>query len=109
MENRRRRQGAQRKLDGCKPFSGDLRGRATVSLPSAPSQNLLHARADSLFGLHGNRSESATKMTLDFKSIGAPASAKLRDFLDHKDLGTVQNSYSAEVPTHGVVLVKVSK
>jgi alpha-galactosidase len=55
-----------------------------------------------------NRSESATKMTLDFKSIGAPASAKLRDLLDHKDLGTVQNPYSAEVPTHGVVLVKVS-
>jgi len=56
-----------------------------------------------------NRSESATKMTLDFKSIGAPASAKLRDLLDHQDLGTVQNSYSAEVPKHGVVLVKVSK
>ena len=56
-----------------------------------------------------NRSESATKMTLEFKSIGAPASAKLRDLLDHKDLGTAQNSYSAEVPTHGVVLVKVSK
>ncbi len=56
-----------------------------------------------------NRSESATKMTLDFKSIGAPASAKLRDLLDHQDLGTAQNSYSAEVPTHGVVLVKVSK
>jgi len=56
-----------------------------------------------------NRSESATKMTLEFKSIGAPASAKLRDLLDHKDLGTAQNSYSAEVPKHGVVLVKVSK
>ncbi len=56
-----------------------------------------------------NRGESATKMTLDFKSIGAPASAKLRDLLDHKDLGTAQNSYSAEVPTHGVVLVKISK
>ena len=56
-----------------------------------------------------NRSESPTKMTLDFKSIGAPASAKLRDLLDHKDLGTMQNSYSADVPTHGVVLVKVSK
>src|SRR5258708_1614975 len=56
-----------------------------------------------------NRGESATKMTLDFKSIGAPASAKLRDLLDHKALGTAQNSYSAEVPTHGVVLVKISK
>jgi len=56
-----------------------------------------------------NRSESPTKMTLDLKSIGVPASAKLRDLLDHKDLGTIQNSYSADVPTHGVVLVKVSK
>jgi alpha-galactosidase len=56
-----------------------------------------------------NRSESATKMTLDFSSVGAPASAKLRDLLDRKDLGMAQNSYSAEVPTHGVVLVKVSK
>ena len=44
-----------------------------------------------------------------FGAIGAPASAKLRDLLDHKDLGTAQNSYSAEVPTHGTVLVKVSK
>jgi alpha-galactosidase len=56
-----------------------------------------------------NRSESATKMTLDLNSVGAPASAKLRDLLDHKDLGTVQNAYSAEVPKHGVVLVKISK
>jgi alpha-galactosidase len=56
-----------------------------------------------------NRSESSAKMTLDFKSIGAPASAKLRDLLDHKDLGVVQNSYSTEVPTHGVVMVKASK
>jgi len=56
-----------------------------------------------------NRSESPTKMTLDLKSIGAPASAKLRDLLDQKDLGTIQNSFSADVPTHGVVLVKVSK
>jgi alpha-galactosidase len=56
-----------------------------------------------------NRSEASIKMTLDFKAIGAPISAKLRDLLDHKDLGTFQNSYSAEVPTHGVVLVKVSQ
>jgi hypothetical protein len=40
-------------------------------------------------------------------AIGAPAPAKLRDLLDHKDLGTAQNSYSAEVPTHGTVLMKV--
>ena len=55
-----------------------------------------------------NRSEAPIKMTLDFKTIGAPAAAKLRDLLDHKDLGDFQNSYSSEVPTHAVVLVKVS-
>jgi alpha-galactosidase len=56
-----------------------------------------------------NRSESAIQMTLDFKGIGAPAAAKLRDLLDHKDLATAQNSYTTEVPRHGVVLLKVSK
>ena len=56
-----------------------------------------------------NRSESAIQMTLDFKGIGAPAAAKLRDLLDHKDLATAQNSYATEVPKHGVVLLKVSK
>jgi alpha-galactosidase len=56
-----------------------------------------------------NRSESPINMTLDFKAIGAPASATLRDLLDHKDLGTHQNAYSAEVPTHGVVLLRVSQ
>jgi alpha-galactosidase len=56
-----------------------------------------------------NRSESAIKMTLDFKTISAPASAKLRDLLDHKDLGAVQGSYTGEVPSHGVVLLKVSQ
>ena len=56
-----------------------------------------------------NRSGAAIQMTLDFKGIGAPAAAKLRDLLDHKDLGAAQNSHTTEVPTHGVVLLKVSK
>jgi len=56
-----------------------------------------------------NRSESAIQMTLEFKAIGGPAAAKLRDLLDHKDLGTAQNSYTTEVPKHGVALLKVSK
>src|SRR6266849_5215591 len=56
-----------------------------------------------------NRGESALKMTLDLNKIGAPASARLRDLWQRKDLGTVQNSYTAEVPKHGVVLLRVSK
>ena len=56
-----------------------------------------------------NRGESTLKITLDFKAIGAPSSANLRDLWERKDLGTVQNSYTAEVPKHGVVFLKVSK
>jgi alpha-galactosidase len=56
-----------------------------------------------------NRGESPLKITLDFKAIGAPASVKLRDLWARKDLGTQQKSYTADVPTHGVVFLKVSK
>jgi alpha-galactosidase len=56
-----------------------------------------------------NRGESPFKITLDFKTIGAPASARLRDLWARKDLGSAQDSYTAEVPKHGVVFLKVSK
>jgi alpha-galactosidase len=56
-----------------------------------------------------NRSEANLKMTLDFKAIGFNGTAKLRDLWQHKDIGTVQDSYTVEVPKHGVVLVKVSR
>ena len=56
-----------------------------------------------------NRSEAALKMTLDFKAIGFSGPAKVRDLWEHKDIGTVQDSYAVEVPKHGVVLVKVSR
>ena len=56
-----------------------------------------------------NRGESELKITLNFKQIGAPASAKLRDLWSRKDLGAVQDSYTADVPKHGVVFLKVSR
>jgi alpha-galactosidase len=56
-----------------------------------------------------NRTEAALKMTVDFKSIGAPATAKVRDLWERKDLGTLKNSYSSAVPKHGVVFLKISK
>jgi alpha-galactosidase len=56
-----------------------------------------------------NRTEAALKMTVDFRSIGAPATAKVRDLWGRKDLGTLENSYSSVVPKHGVVFLKISK
>lgn len=56
-----------------------------------------------------NRGESELKITLDFKTLGINGRAKLRDLWQHKDVGVAQDSYTAAVPKHGVVLLKVSK
>jgi alpha-galactosidase len=56
-----------------------------------------------------NRGESTLPMTLDLKAIGASGSVHLRDLLDHKDLGLVKASYRAQVPSHGVTLLKVAE
>ncbi len=54
-----------------------------------------------------NRGESILKMTLDFKMLGFTGSAKLRDFWERRDLGVAQQSYTTDVPKHGVVLLRI--
>jgi alpha-galactosidase len=56
-----------------------------------------------------NRGESTLPVTLQLREIGMSGTAHLRDLLDHKDLGTAKVSYTAEVPKHGVVMLKVKK
>jgi alpha-galactosidase len=56
-----------------------------------------------------NRGESQLKITLDLSKIGVTGSARLRDLWAHKDLGMVQQSYSAEVPKHGAVMLRVTE
>ena len=56
-----------------------------------------------------NRGGSDLKITLDFKMLNISGPAKLRDLWQHKDLGVSQDSYTATVPKHGVVMLKVSK
>jgi alpha-galactosidase len=56
-----------------------------------------------------NRGESSLKITLDFKMLGGTSSLRLRDLWEHKDLGEVEGSYTADVPRHGVVLLMASK
>ena len=55
-----------------------------------------------------NRGESDLNITLELAAIGPRHTAKIRDLWEHKDLGSVANSYTANVPKHGVVMVKVS-
>ena len=56
-----------------------------------------------------NRGESTLPIVLNLNQIGAGPKAKLRDLWEQRDLGSVENSYTAEVPKHGVVMLKVTK
>jgi alpha-galactosidase len=54
-----------------------------------------------------NRGESAMPVTAHFRDIGIGDQANVRDLWAKRDLGVVQNRFTAVVPKHGVVLVKV--
>jgi alpha-galactosidase len=56
-----------------------------------------------------NRTGERFPMTLPLALVGISGQAKLRDLWDHKDLGAASGSYTAEVPGHGVVLLRVSR
>jgi alpha-galactosidase len=54
-----------------------------------------------------NRGEDAEDIKLEFSAIGAPESASVRDLWARKELGTFSGSFTAKVPRHGVLLLKV--
>jgi alpha-galactosidase len=63
------------------------------------------SRAVGLF----NRGSGTMKLTVPFSLIGMSGSLHVRDLWEHKDLGTVSDAFSADVPEHGVAFVRVSK
>ena len=54
-----------------------------------------------------NRSRSPLPMTVSFAAIGVGHSAQVRDLWARKDLGTLTEQYTVEVPRHGAALIKV--
>jgi alpha-galactosidase len=56
-----------------------------------------------------NRGSAATKMSVAWTDIGYPdgLSASVRDLWTTKDMGKQSGVYSAEVPSHGVVMVTI--
>jgi len=54
-----------------------------------------------------NRGESVNPVTLDFRDISVSGSATIRDLWGRKDLGSFHDHYSASVPKHGVVMIRV--
>ena len=57
-----------------------------------------------------NRSDKPSTIAADWRDIGYPStvSAAVRDLWTHKDLAQHTGSFSAEVPSHGVVMVRVT-
>ena len=56
-----------------------------------------------------NRGEAPARIVADWTKLGLPTSVKLhgRDLWTHKDLGRLSNGYHAEVPPHGVVMIRL--
>jgi alpha-galactosidase len=54
-----------------------------------------------------NKGGPRDPITVRFQQIGVGKSAAVRDLWSGKDLGQFNNSFTADVPAHGVVLVKV--
>lgn len=63
------------------------------------------AKAVALF----NRSEAEYPITVHLKAVGFDGPVHARDLWAHKDLGTLQGSYTAMVPRHGVVMLRLSR
>jgi alpha-galactosidase len=54
-----------------------------------------------------NRQRTSEQITANFAPIGIRGEAAVRDLWLKKDVGTFKDSYSAYVPPHGVVLVRI--
>ena len=56
-----------------------------------------------------NRSNSAANMTANWTNLGlAGGSATVRDLINHTDLGSFNDNYTVNVPSHGVVMLKIT-
>ncbi|HLJ17115.1 MAG TPA: glycoside hydrolase family 27 protein [Bryobacteraceae bacterium] len=56
-----------------------------------------------------NRGPETAKVTARWSDLGLSGSHKVRDLWAHADRGEATGEYSAEVPSHGVVLVKIAR
>jgi alpha-galactosidase len=55
-----------------------------------------------------NRGGSTANITVNWSSISLSGSASVRDLWAHASRGSFTNSYTASVPSHGVVMLKIT-
>ena len=56
-----------------------------------------------------NRGGDSAKVTAKWSDLGITGSKSVRDLWAHKDLGKMSGEFSASVPSHGVVMIKIAK
>jgi len=54
-----------------------------------------------------NRGDATAQVTAKWSDIGLKGSKQVRDLWKHQDLGKAADQYTAEVPSHGVVMIKI--
>jgi len=54
-----------------------------------------------------NEGESPMAVTVRFRDVGLSGQVSVRDLWERQDLGNFSGSYTARVPRHGVMMVKV--
>jgi alpha-galactosidase len=54
-----------------------------------------------------NRGESVMPVTAYFRDVGVRDTASVRDLWEKSELGVFKSSFTAQVPRHGVVMIKV--
>jgi alpha-galactosidase len=55
-----------------------------------------------------NRGPSVASMSLSWKDIGIQGKASVRDLWAHTTRGTFTTSYTVQIPSHGVVMLKIT-
>jgi alpha-galactosidase len=54
-----------------------------------------------------NRGETAMPVTAYFADVGVGDTVSVRDLWKKSDLGVFKSNFTAQVPSHGVVMIKV--
>jgi alpha-galactosidase len=56
-----------------------------------------------------NRGDASTRIGIRWSELGLQGKLHVRDLWAHKNLGTIVDQFSANVPSHGVVLITVKR
>lgn len=91
-------------------IAGDLIGTWGCDAPAGSCQVWGKQVSDGFAAALYNANPQEHGITLDFSLFGMKgATLNVRDMWQHKDLGSFTGSYSAKVPPHGTVAVKLTK